>query len=232
MGGKRIEPNDIINKRFGKLLIVEYLGFYSKNGKGRKEHYYNAECECGGNPQEIMRRNVTSGTTSSCGCIYKSGLLDRITTHGLSDHRLYKIYMGIKKRCGNPNHSDFEYYGGRGIKICEEWISDDGFLNFYNWSIENGYKDNLTIDRIDVDGDYEPNNCRWATMKEQAINRRKDRTAIAISPSGKEHEIECLEDFIKENNFDRFTVYKCLKGEYRQHNGWQFKYIVKNKEIN
>lgn len=230
MGGKRIEPNDIIGQRFERLVVTKYLGFYNKNGKGNKEHYYNAKCDCGNMSQEIMRRNLQNGISKSCGCIHREGLLERITTHGLSKHRLYEIYNGMKKRCLNGNDENYKYYGGRGISICNEWLGENGFINFYNWSLENGYDEKLTIDRKNVDGNYEPKNCRWSTMKEQVINRRKDRKPVAISPNGDTYEIDCLEDFINENNFDRFTVYKCLNGEYRQHNGWQFKYITNNKE--
>lgn len=230
MGGKRIEPSDIVGERFGRLTVIKYIGFYNKNNKGKNEHYYNAKCDCGNISYEIMRRNLQKGISKSCGCLHKEGLLERITTHGLSKHRLYEIYNGMRQRCNNCNDEKYHYYGGRGIKICEEWLGDNGFINFYNWSMNNGYKDDLSIDRVDVNGNYHPLNCKWATMKEQVVNRRKNKIPIAISPIGEIHTIDCLEDFIKENNFDRFTVYKCLKGEYRQHNGWQFKYKTNNKE--
>ena len=233
MGGKRIEPNDIVGQRFGRLVITDYLGFYNKkntNSEKGKEHYYNAKCDCGKTSEEIMRRNLTRGKIKSCGCLHKEGLSEMATTHGLSKHKLYTKHLSMKKRCNNPNDSKYEYYGGRGISICEEWSGEDGFINFYNWAMESGYEEHLSIDRINVDGNYEPSNCKWATKKEQVVNRRKTRIPTAISPDGEVHIIDCLEDFINYNGFDRFTVYKCLNGEYRQHNGWQFKYITSNEE--
>lgn len=93
--------------------------------------------------------------------------------HGLSGHRLYSIWKGMKDRCCNTKSPNYQYYGERGILICDEWLNEDcGFINFYNWSLENGYDDNLTIDRKNNDGNYEPSNCRWTTMLVQIHNRR------------------------------------------------------------
>lgn len=94
-------------------------------------------------------------------------------THGLSKTRLYRIFKKMKDRCYLPSTDSYKYYGARGIKICDEWLSD--FTKFYNWALENGYADDLTIDRKNVDGNYEPSNCKWATPKEQGNNRRDCR---------------------------------------------------------
>jgi hypothetical protein len=99
------------------------------------------------------------------------------TKHGLRNTRLYCIWLGMKKRVTNPNSAYWECYSGRGIGMCDEWMND--FESFYNWSMSNGYADNLSIDRIDNDGDYEPSNCRWATSSEQALNRRP-RKKVAV----------------------------------------------------
>ena len=93
--------------------------------------------------------------------------------HGLSDTRLYHCWVAIKQRTGNPSNDAYPNYGGRGIKMCPEWESD--FMSFYTWAMANGYEEDLTIDRIDVDGNYEPTNCRWITKKEQSLNRRNSR---------------------------------------------------------
>ena len=97
------------------------------------------------------------------------------TTHGMFGTRIYHIYQNMKYRCNNPKSREYGDYGGRGIKICPEWNNQDGFLAFYKWSMENGYSDKLSIDRIDVNGDYEPTNCRWTTQLVQIRNRRNSK---------------------------------------------------------
>lgn len=91
--------------------------------------------------------------------------------HGLSNTRIYGILSDMKKRCYNENSDAYKYYGGRGIRVCSEWLGENGIVNFYNWAMNNGYEDHLTIERIDVDGNYDPNNCKWATIEEQNKNK-------------------------------------------------------------
>lgn len=126
-----------------------------------------------------------------------------IKEHNLTGSRIYNIYCSMKQRCFYKKNNRFQNYGGRGITICDEWKND--FMSFYNWAMDNGYKDNLTIDRINNDGNYEPNNCRWVEEKTQAKNRRNN---IIIEYNGKNY---CLKDLCKKLNLKYATIYRRLK---------------------
>lgn len=149
--------NDIIGKKFNKLTALKMLG------KG----YYLFKCDCG-TIKKIKRYNVISGQTKSCGCYHKETVGSYNKRHGLSKHPLYKTWHNMRSRCKNPNATKYYIYGGKGIKVCSEW--DNNFKSFYDWSIRSGYKKGLSIDRINSNGDYEPNNCRWTTITKQNNN--------------------------------------------------------------
>ena len=138
-------------------------------------NYYICQCDCG-NIQHIRVDYVLSGSTKACSeCLsekVKKLRKQNATKHGLGNTRLYSIYRGMKERCYNANSTAYKNYGGRGIRICDEWLDkESGFLNFYNWAMSNGYSDDLSIDRIEVDGNYEASNCRWASRQVQVENR-------------------------------------------------------------
>jgi hypothetical protein len=161
----RKKPGDIL----GRLTIVKDTGKRTKNG----HKIWLMKCECG-KTKEI--RNDSKAI--SCGCykieIQKKIAKKRATKHGLTykNPRLYSIWESLKRRCNNKNFKHYHRYGGRGISYCKEW---ENYGIFYNWAVNNGYSAILTLDRINNDGNYEPNNCKWSTRKEQA-NNRKQRT--------------------------------------------------------
>jgi hypothetical protein len=164
---------DRTGERFGNLTVQQRVEDYiAPNGK----HHVRWKCKCDcGNEIDVDVCNLVRGYTKSCGC-YKTEMLSKIhTKHSGRYDRLYKVYANMKNRCLNKNASDYIYYGGRGIAICDEWLND--YLSFKTWAYHNGYDENAdfgkcTIDRIDVNGNYEPNNCRWVDMSTQNANRR------------------------------------------------------------
>lgn len=164
---------DLTRERFGRWAVV------SLSKTNTHKTYWNCKCDCG-TEKEVRADHLVNGCSLSCGCLSK----EKATTHGKSKTRIYKIWLQMRRRCYDSNQKNYELYGGRGITVCDEWEHD--FMTFYNWAMINGYKEDLTLDRIDVNGNYCPENCRWATKKVQANNRRNNHL---ITHNGETHTV-------------------------------------------
>ena len=198
---------DIAGKDFG-FLHVNYYNV--EESKKAKRSLWNCTCICG-NTKDCESHHLRTGKTVSCGC----RRMDRPhITHGKTKDPLYRIWIGMKDRCLNKNSNRIAYYGGRGISICEEWIDD--FSSFYQWATNSGYRKGLSIDRIDNNGNYCPENCRWATRSMQARNKRD--TVIVnvngiIKPLSDWSElsgihISCLRERYRKGKKNGITVFK------------------------
>lgn len=160
------ERENIIGKRFGRLTVIDFVRVDE-----HRNSYWLCECDCG-TRTIVTRGGLTSGNTTSCGCFNRERVSESTTTHGLSMSPLYKVWRGIRSRCENENNTAYHRYGGRGISTCDEWKT---FENFKDWAVASGYESGLTIDRIDNDRDYSPDNCRWTDWATQGNNRSTNR---------------------------------------------------------
>lgn len=192
-------PNrmDLTGQRFGRLVVERYSG---NDSSGHSS--WICKCDCG-NTKEARGSHLKRGYIQSCGCLATDMLRERSTKHGLEHTRLYRIWSGMLKRCYNTKSNRYQRYGGRGITVCQEWR--DSIEKFVSWSISNGYRDELTLDRIDNDGPYSPENCRWATMKEQTNHTRRNRL-VTIGGVTK-----TISQWAEEKRINIGTVYSRLK---------------------
>ena len=186
---------DLSGQRFGNLTVINRAG--TQHGSVT----WNCKCDCG---KAVIAKSNTlkSGHTKSCGCMKAAILGEARRTHGQSKTRLHSTWQHMKQRCFNPNNEKYKYYGGRGITVCEEW---EQYEAFERWAMSNGYKEDLTLDRIDVNGSYCPENCRWVTWKEQQNNKRNNTVITAF---GTKHTLSEWEEI---SGVNRVTIQKRIK---------------------
>lgn len=201
---------DMTDKRIGSLVVIERNGV--QNGKAM----WLCKCDCG-NHKTVSGDNLRNGHTRSCGCLWEKAIRPTRIKHGKAQTRLYRTWCHFKDRCCNDKDKRYPRYGGRGIQVCEEWKND--FQAFYDWAMANGYKDHLTIDRIDNDGNYEPGNCRWVTNKTQSNNRQ---TNVLIEFEGKRQNIK---QWSEELQMNYQTIYQ------RHRKGMAPEEILSKKEV-
>lgn len=194
---------DLTGQRFGMLTVIERAG-NTPSGSA----LWRCRCDCG-NETVVRTAVLNNGHTTSCGC---QKLQSRLR-HGMNDTPLYSSWECMISRCYNPNNIGYDNYGGRGISVCDDWRND--FINFQNWAEENNYQEGLTIDRININGNYEPDNCRWATRLEQANNRR---TCLYFEING---EVHSLKDWCRIMNLPYKTIQTRISKL-----GWSFEQAI------
>lgn len=205
------DESSLSGKRFGRLVVIEKVGKANSHGT-----LWRCKCDCG-NIKDVRREYLTSGGTSSCGCLrnelrsktaYEMG--EKNVRHGHcrrnNMHPLFNVWRGMRSRCKDPKHISYKTYGAKGISVCKEW--DEDFVAFYEWCMANGYKKGLALDRIDPKGNYEPDNCRFIT---QAENNRRQKRTIWIEHNGKRLTIpQWAEELGMEHSTIRYRYNKGL----------------------
>lgn len=180
---------NLVGIKFNKLTVIE------RDFSRKDRPYWKCRCDCG-NTVSVRADLLKNGNTKACGCMYRKHNQALQGNHS----RMYEIYNGMKKRCYNENCKSFKFYGEQGITVCDEWLGENGFIAFRDWSVKNGYSDNLSIDRINPNLPYSPNNCRWAQWGVQANNKRNN---LMIEYAGK---TQTLANWCRELNLNYSKV--------------------------
>lgn len=217
-----MKVGELLNKRINRLTIIS---------EGGKKWSVLAKCNCG-NIKEYYVYNIINGHAKSCGCLANAVLVERLTTHGRSKDPLYRLWCDIKKRCYNKACNAYKDYGGRGIKMSDEWVNN--FITFYNWALSNGYIKGLEIDRIENDGDYESSNCRFVSRIINANNKRTNRKICfngenkTIAQLAREYNISPLALCTRLNN--NWSISDALTYPVRKRGGCYNRYSLLKKQ--
>lgn len=190
---------DLTGKKFGSLTVISRYHENTKQGRAQ----WLCRCDCG-SESIIMGGNLSQGKVLRCRKCATIATAEKNTKHGGCGSRIYKIYRCMLSRCMNPNNYNYRHYGERGITVADEWIGEDGFERFRMWSFENGYKDDLTIERKDVEKGYSPENCEWIPKWKQSYNTRRNRRYIVFG------ETKILSELSKEYNVNYHTLISRL----------------------
>lgn len=196
---------DLTGRRFGRWKVLQRADDYI-DSTGRVYHRWLCECSCEKHTKKVvLAKNLLRGSSQSCGCLVVDVVSEMFATHRKTNTRLYGIWSNMKKRCTNKNDPAYRNYGGRGISVCDEW---NNYERFEEWAMSHGYSDLLTIDRIDNSKGYSPDNCRWATYKEQANNTRSN---VHVVINGVDHTVAEWSDI---TGVPTYEIY------FRMHHGW------------
>lgn len=204
--------NNLKGKRFGRLIVIEDVG--RKNG----HILWKCECDCG-TIKNITAMSLASGKCNSCGCLQKEKAGNVNRTHGDSSTKLFMVWMDMRGRCNRSTHHAYKYYGEKGVSVYKEW--DESFICFKDWSITNGYRVGLSIDRIDVDGNYEPSNCRWITHKAQMNNTTRNHKIQIFG------EVLNISQIKEKYDLSSFKIYKIIQNNSNYEKDLE-KYILDN----
>lgn len=193
------EYEDLTGRKFGRLTVIKYIETIKRNP------IWLCECECG-NTSKVTTDHLKSGHTKSCGCLNRERIKNLNYKNGLAGTRLHRAYLNMYNRCYRKSIKMYKYYGARGVTVCDEWLGENGFVNFAEWSMSNGYADNLTLDRIDNDKGYSPSNCRWVTRYAQANNKRNN---VFVMVNG---EVDTVGNMARKHNIDYWNLLHYAKG--------------------
>jgi hypothetical protein len=195
--------HNLLGKKFGNWTVIK------KEKNDKNQIVWLCKCDCIHGTEKVHQTGtLVHGRSLSCGlCATLSGIPSEV--FGLSNTRQYSIYNNMKHRCYDEKSKNYDNYGRRGISICDEWLGETGFINFYNWAMENGYCEELTLERKNVNGNYEPENCTWATFEDQCNNRRSN---VFVEING---EIKTIAQWTKEYSLPEFTIYQRYKSGIR-----------------